>query len=99
VCTQGDDGNFFYIIRDGEAVCSQLDASGNDKVVATLTGGAYFGEIALLTSKPRQATVRARGTLRVLAVDRATFTRVMGPLDELMKRNMEEYNKYNAQTI
>ena len=59
----------------------------------------YFGEIALLTSKPRQATVKASGNLRVLAIDRATFTRVMGPLDEIMKRNMEEYNKYAAQGI
>ncbi len=99
ICTQGDEGNFFYIIKDGEAVCSQLDSSGNDKVVATLPGGSYFGEIALLTSKPRQATVRAKGTLKVLAVDRATFTRVMGPLDELMKRNMDQYNKYTAQAI
>lgn len=99
ICTQGDEGNFFYIIKDGEAVCSQLDSSGNEKVVATLPGGSYFGEIALLTSKPRQATVRAKGVLRVLAVDRATFTRVMGPLDELMKRNMEQYNKYTAQAI
>jgi cAMP-dependent protein kinase regulator len=86
-------------VKDGEAVCSQLDASGSDKVVATLPAGSYFGEIALLTSKPRQATVKAQGTLKVLAVDRATFIRVMGPLDELMKRNMEQYNKYAAQTI
>lgn len=99
ICVQGDEGNFFYIIKDGDAVCSQLDAAGDDKVVATLTKGSYFGEVALLTSKPRQATVKAKGELKVLAVDRATFTRVMGPLDELMKRNMEQYNKYAAQGI
>ena len=99
ICTQGDEGNYFYIIKEGEAVCSQLNAAGEDKEVATLSTGSYFGEIALLTSKPRQATVKAKGTLKVLAVDRATFTRVMGPLDELMKRNMEQYNKYAAQGI
>ena len=67
--------------------------------MATLPTGSYFGEIALLTSKPRQATVRSKGSLKVLAVDRATFTRIMGPLDELMKRNMEQYNKYAAQAV
>ena len=76
-----------------------MDAAGDDKVVAELTDGSYFGEVALLTSKPRQATVKASGELKVLAVDRATFTRVMGPLDDLMKRNMEQYNKYAAQGI
>jgi hypothetical protein len=39
------------------------------------------------------------GELTVLAIDRATFTRVMGPLDDIMKRNMEDYNKYAAQAI
>ena len=53
----------------------------------------------LLTKKPRQATVKASGTLKVLALERATFTRVFGNLDEMMKRNMEEYNKYAASGI
>jgi cAMP-dependent protein kinase regulator len=99
ICTQGEAGNFFYIIKEGEAVCYQADGAGGEKEVAKLNTGGYFGEIALLTSKPRQATVKASGALSVLAIDRATFTRVMGPLDEIMKRNMEEYNKYAAQAI
>jgi cAMP-dependent protein kinase regulator len=95
ICKQGDEGNFFYIIKEGEAVCS-IDKDGVDKEVARLTSGQVFGEIALLTAKPRQATVRAAGELKVLAIDRATFTRVMGPLDTIMQRNIEEYEKLNA---
>ena len=96
---QGDSGEYFYIIKEGTAICSQVDADGNDKTVATLNSGNYFGEIALLTTKPRQATVKAKGNLTVLAIDRATFIRVFGNLDEMMKRNMEEYNKYAAASI
>jgi cAMP-dependent protein kinase regulator len=99
ICTQGEEGNYFYIIKEGAAVCSQTDASGNDKVVANLSGGNYFGEIALLFSKPRQATVRAKGQLKVLAIDRATFTRVFGSMENIMKRNMEQYIKYAQQNI
>jgi len=99
VCNQGDEGNFFYIIKEGEAECSQVDAVGVSKVVATLTAGMYFGEIALLTSKPRQATVRAKGQLKVLEIDRATFTRVLGPMDDIMKRNMDQYVKFASQSI
>ena len=43
VCTQGEDGDYFYIIKDGIAVCSQTGDDGEDKVVATLTAGNYFG--------------------------------------------------------
>jgi cAMP-dependent protein kinase regulator len=87
ICTQGTEGHFFYIIKEGEAKCF---VDGNE--VASLGAEKYFGEIALLTAKPRQATVKASGKLKVLAIDRATFTRVLGPLDDILKRNMEDYN-------
>jgi cAMP-dependent protein kinase regulator len=99
ICTQGEEGEYFYIIKQGTAACFQVDAGGEDKKVATLTAGMYFGEISLLTTKPRQATVKAVGVLNVLALDRYTFTRVLGNLDEIMKRNMEEYNKYAASRL
>jgi len=100
ICNQGDEGDYFYIVKEGNAVCSQKDAEGKDKVVATLTPGNYFGEIALLTTKPRQATVKAQGgPLKVLSIDKATFNRIMGPLDNILKRNMDQYNKYAAAQI
>lgn len=92
VCNEGDEGNYFYIIKEGTAVCSKKSDTGENMEVLRLGEGGYFGEIALLTSKPRQATVRADGLLKVLALDRATFTRVLGNLDEQLKRNMDEYN-------
>jgi cAMP-dependent protein kinase regulator len=99
ICRQGDDGKYFYLIREGEATCTIEDKVGNKKIVASLSTGNYFGEVALLTSKPRQATVQAKGGLAVLAVDRATFTRVLGSVEDIMMRNMEEYKKFAAQAI
>lgn len=99
ICKQGEEGNYFYIIKEGTAECFQADSSGDNRMVASLTGGHYFGEIALLTSKPRQATVKAKGTLKVLAIDRATFTRVFGSMEDIMKRNMDQYTKYASQSI
>lgn len=99
ICKQGDPGDNFYIIHTGEAVCLQKDGSGEEKVVATLSSGNYFGEIALLTPKNRQATVKASGELKVLSIDKATFVRVMGPLDDILKRNMDQYNKFTAAGI
>lgn len=57
IIVQGEAGDAFYIIFNGE--CS-VHAEGSAEVVATLTKGQYFGERALLTSEPRTATVRAK---------------------------------------
>lgn len=99
VCTQGEEGNYFYIIKEGKAICSVTDAAGASTDVATLEQGNYFGEIALMTSKPRQATVNAGEDLTVLALDRATFTRVLGNMEDIMKRNIDQYTKYTAGNI
>lgn len=96
ICRQGDRGDYFYIIRDGHAVCWQSDGTGREGIVGELSKGNYFGEIALLTTKPRQATVKAAGPLSVLAIDRATFTRVLGSMEDILKRNMTEYIKYTS---
>jgi len=59
VCRQGDAGSNFYIIKQGTVTCTQADAQGKQQEVARLAAGDYFGEIALLTTKPRQASVIA----------------------------------------
>ena len=93
IITQGDDGNLFYIIEEGVAVCTkQLSPAEPAVEMGHLTSGAYFGEIALLTTRPRQATVTARGQVKCLTLDRKTFKRVMGPLEDILKRNIDKYN-------
>jgi cAMP-dependent protein kinase regulator len=99
VCKQGDTGDTFYIVKEGTAICTQKAASGEEGEVARLGNGAYFGEIALLTSKPRQATVTCAGDVRCLTLDRKTFKRVMGPLQDILMRNLEQYNKFQAANI
>jgi cAMP-dependent protein kinase regulator len=61
-----------------------------------LKKGDYFGEIALLTDKPRQATAKAVGDVKVLALDAGAFNRLCGPLFEILKRNMSLYDSYGA---
>lgn len=56
--------------------------------------GSYFGERALLTNDLRAASIVATSGIKCLTLDRQTFMRLLGPLDAILKRNMEEYNKY-----
>ena len=79
---EGDVGETFYIIESGAVDVSVGRADSNAPVVATLVEGAHFGEEALLTSEPRNATVKAQdgqyiGMCRVLELDQATFKKHM----------------------
>ncbi|CAI5706917.1 unnamed protein product [Peronospora farinosa] len=100
IIAQGDEGNLFYIIEEGAAVCTkQLSPADPPVEMGQLTSGAYFGEIALLTTRPRQATVTAQGKVKCLTLDRKTFKRVMGPLEDILKRNIDKYNSIIANNI
>lgn len=88
VITQGDEGNVFYIIINGEA-----SATIANKEVKAYKAGDYFGELALLRDTPRAATVVAKSQLKLASIDRDSFKRLLGPLDEILKRNMEQYIK------
>jgi MFS family permease len=74
VVTEGEIGDRYYVIESGEA-----DVLGDGRIVATLGPGEGFGEIALLRSTRRTATVVARSslTLRALGSDRF-ISAVMG---------------------
>jgi cAMP-dependent protein kinase regulator len=55
------------------------------------TVGDYFGERALIKNEPRAANVIAETQCTVVSMDRHSFKRLLGPLEDLLKRNMELY--------
>ncbi|GBF87745.1 cyclic nucleotide dependent kinase [Raphidocelis subcapitata] len=85
VVVEGDPGDFFYIILDGEAVVYQNTPSGPHKV-NHLFKADFFGERALLEDAPRIATVVAHTRLSCLALGREDFVNMLGPLQRLMER-------------
>ncbi len=57
VIAEGDPGDFCYIIAEGEAEVFQCVAEGEQKI-ASLGKGVLFGESALVSSEPRNASIR-----------------------------------------
>jgi len=81
IIVEGDEGNSFYIIREGEVKCCK---AGQGEVSKRLGRGAFFGELALLSSDKRQATVTATRKTSVLMLGRVEFERLLGGVSDLI---------------
>jgi hypothetical protein len=68
ICREGEVGDRYYTIADGE-----VEALVGSESRRRLSRGDGFGEIALLRDVPRTATVRAVRDTRLYALDRESF--------------------------
>ncbi|KAJ4471208.1 cyclic nucleotide-binding-like protein [Lentinula lateritia] len=113
VVRQGEVGDTFFFVEEGEALVRKRVGNGEEIVVGKLAKGDYFGELSLLRLAPRAATVSAvvrpstlptvdehssesstpkkiGPKLKVAALDAPAFTRLLGPLREIMERRAGE---------
>jgi len=97
IVKQGEKGDTFYFIEEGEAYATKsVSADEPAKEVFQYVPGSYFGELALLKDVPRQANVIAKTDLKLVALDRMSFKRLLGPLEIILERNFKNYEKYTA---
>ncbi|KAA0711703.1 cAMP-dependent protein kinase type II-alpha regulatory subunit [Triplophysa tibetana] len=99
ILKQGDKADCFYIVESGEVkiMIKSKTAAGrrvNEEVeISRCTAGQYFGELALVTNKPRAASVYASGETRCLVIDVQAFERLLGSCQEILKRNISHYEQ------
>ncbi len=65
---EGEHGDKMYVLQSGE-----VEIEINGKVVETLLGEGFFGEMALIDGSPRSATVRAKTRCEVAPLSEKTF--------------------------
>ncbi|CAF0898183.1 unnamed protein product [Adineta ricciae] len=93
VVKQGELGDDFFLIVEGNCIVYQKACEYSEGVeIDTLGPGDYFGEIALLCNRARVATLVAQGVLRCVKINRERFERVLGPIREILQRNISRYN-------
>ena len=92
IIREGEVGDMFYIIEEGQAKATKVLRPGQPpEEVKRYNAGDYFGELALLRGEPRAANVIAITVLKCVTLDRQTFKRMLGPLEDIMKRNASKY--------
>lgn len=71
---QGDVGDVMFVVQEGEVeVVHERD--GRETPLAVIGEGGLVGEMAIFLREPRTATVRAKGRVRALTVDKKNFLR------------------------
>lgn len=104
IISEGDVGDRMFVVQSGQV--EAVTGSGDEeRRVAVLGGGDFFGEMALFDKEVRSATVRALGEARVLTIDRRTLLKRISenPLLALnllktMSRRIRALNDRLAQT-
>ncbi|XP_066249756.1 cAMP-dependent protein kinase type II regulatory subunit [Euwallacea similis] len=91
IIKQGDAADGMYFVEGGEVVISVLDDSGKEIEINRIGKGGYFGELALVTHRPRAASAFADGDVKCAFLDVEAFERLLGPCMEIMKRNITDY--------
>ena len=77
ICRQGDPGDSFYLIRSGKVRVFRKDNQGVETELSRLGTGDSFGEIALLTGKPRSANVETLEETRLDVLTKKQFDQVL----------------------
>ncbi|XP_036376145.1 cAMP-dependent protein kinase type II-beta regulatory subunit-like [Megalops cyprinoides] len=97
IIAQGDLADCFYIVESGQVRItmkrSKKDQENGGVEIALCTRGQYFGELALVTNKPRAASAFAVGDVKCLVMDIKAFERLLGPCMDIMKRNIADYEQ------
>jgi CRP-like cAMP-binding protein len=76
IIRQGDPGDAFYLIATGKV--SVWMNKGSEKVkLAELRADDFFGEMALISNEPRNATVTAEGQTELFVLQKSDFEKIL----------------------
>jgi small-conductance mechanosensitive channel/CRP-like cAMP-binding protein len=84
VIRAGDPGSSMFVVHNGR-VDVQLNENGRARTVATLSEGAFFGEMALFTGEPRTANIVALEETEVLEIGHAAMKQVFDTNPDLVE--------------
>jgi CRP/FNR family transcriptional regulator, cyclic AMP receptor protein len=82
---EGQPGDFMYVVQHGE-VEIRRQVGEDERVLAVLSPGEFFGEMAILNSRPRSATAVVRTPATLLVIEGKTFEAMLRARPEIALR-------------
>lgn len=82
---EGDPGTEMYVVHRGQVRIS-FDVGGRETVLSTLGPGEFFGEMAILSGRPRSATATCVEDAKLVVVDGRTFEAMLRSNGEIAAR-------------
>ena len=95
---QGDSGDSFYIIFKGSVeVLVTPEGGTEERRVATLGPGDFFGEMSALTGQPRSATIRASAALACVQIEKQDMLPIFQADLSIMEKISQIVARRNAE--
>jgi CRP-like cAMP-binding protein/small-conductance mechanosensitive channel len=88
ITRQGAQANWLYVLVKGE-VEVRVASGGAERRVATLKAPNFFGEMALMTGQPREATVVALTAVECLRIDKEDFQAILQQRPAIAEKTSE----------
>lgn len=97
VFREGELGTEMYIIHEGQVEILNL-VKGEERLLAVLEKGDFFGEMALLEDRPRAASARVLTEARLVQINGSTFDQMLRDNPEIAVRMMRKLSRRLRET-
>ena len=101
IISEGESGSSMYVIAHGEVKVYTRGTgnTGGSVYLAKLGEGDFFGEVSVLTGKPRTATITASQPTELLRLDKEKLDNALGKYPGIRKVLDEFYKKRAKHTV
>ncbi len=99
VIKEGEIGDAMYVVKDGELEVSTADKNGRQTILAHLGEGDVFGEVSVITAKPRTATVKTVKKSRLMKLKKEDFQRIVDIHPSVKSMALQLINERAEDTI
>ncbi len=95
---EGDLGTEMYIVQTGQVEILKRQSDGEERQLAVLSQGDFFGEMSILENLPRTASARALQSCRLVEINGSTFDQMLRKNPEIAVRMMRKLSRRLRET-
>ena len=99
IITEGEPGTSMYIVASGEVKVYTRAKAGENIYLAKLGAGDFFGEVSVLTGKPRTATITVSQPAALLRLDKTKLDGILSSYPGIRRVLDEIYKKRADHTV